>query len=264
MKIGLFGGDFQHAFSTTLWKKPSFFEWSKNNVEDITFFVDSQIKNGITVNCKRKFAWLVESKDIISDSVDYVKNNWKLVSENYEILFTHDKSIYELSDNFVYIPSHGYWIETPKIYNKTKLVSMISSNKKISNGHKNRLEWVNKLKSHCDLFGRGFNYMEKKEDGLRDYMFSVTIENDSYPTYWTEKILDCFCCGTIPIYYGSPDISDYFNPDGIIFLNDDFDITKLNENEYIKRKDAILDNYNRSLKFNVIEDIIYEKWIINH
>ena len=34
-------------------------------------------------------------------------------------------------------------------------------------------------------------------------MFSVCIENDVYDTYFTEKILDCFATGTIPIYKGT-------------------------------------------------------------
>ena len=92
-------------------------------------------------------------------------------------------------------------------------------------------------------------------------MFSVTIENDSYLTYWTEKILDCFVTGTVPVYYGSPDIFDFFNEDGIILLNDDFDVASLNEEEYYKRMGAIEDNFNRALKYDVIEDIIYEKWL---
>jgi hypothetical protein len=53
-KIGLIGGGFHHDYSTTLWKKPKYFEWSKNNIEDITFFIDNSIKDGMDVNCKKK------------------------------------------------------------------------------------------------------------------------------------------------------------------------------------------------------------------
>ena len=257
IKIGLIGGGFQHAFSSTLWKKPTNFVWSKNVIEDITFFVDESIQQGININCKRKFAWLLESRTISPNSVSYVKDNWKSISDNYEILFTHNKDVYDLADNFIYLPPHGYWIENPKIHQKSKLVSMVSSNK----NYKHRLEWVNRLRNHVDLYGNGFNSFEKKEDALNDYMFSVTIENDRYETYWSEKILDCFATGTVPIYYGSPDITDYFNGEGIIFLNDDFDIKTLTLEEYEKRMPAIIDNFNRCLYYNIIEDIIYEKWI---
>lgn len=257
IKIGLIGGGFQHAFSSTLWKKPTNFVWSKNVIEDITFFVDESIQQGININCKRKFAWLLESRTISPNSVSYVKDNWKSISDNYEILFTHNKDVYDLADNFIYLPPHGFWIESPKIYPKSKLVSMISSNK----NYKHRLEWVDKLRGVVDLYGRGFNTFNKKEDALNDYMFSVTIENDRYETYWSEKILDCFATGTVPIYYGSPDITDYFNGEGIIFLNDDFDIKTLTLEEYEKRMPAIIDNFNRCLYYDIIEDIIYEKWI---
>ena len=55
-------------------------------------------------------------------------------------------------------------------------------------------------------------------------MFSIAIENASYETYFTEKLLDCFATGTIPVYYGAPDIGDYFNKDGIIDLSEEFDV----------------------------------------
>jgi hypothetical protein len=133
----------------------------------------------------------------------------------------------------------------------------MSSNK----NYQHRLDWVNKLNGFVDLFGSGFNYVSKKETALCDYMFSITIENDIYETYWSEKILDCFATGTVPVYLGSPDIGNYFNMDGIILLTDDFDINSLTTEEYNKRIPAIQDNLNRVLKYDIIEDIIYEKWI---
>jgi hypothetical protein len=128
-------------------------------------------------------------------------------------------------------------------------------------GHNYRIDWVNKLHNKLDLYGRGFRTIDKKETALKDYMFSVTIENDEYKTYWSEKILDCFTCGTIPVYHGTHDIGEYFNMDGIILLTDDFDINSLTTEEYNKRIPAIQDNLNRVLKYDIIEDIIYEKWI---
>jgi hypothetical protein len=261
-KIGLVGGGFQHAFSSTLWKKPKHFVFAKNVCLPTTFFVDWGIMQNLgRHSCQNQIAWVLESRDVHPGLTEKIINNYKQISEEYEILFTHDKNVYDLADNFIYTPSHGYWAEEPEIYKKTKLVSMVSSNKRMTKGHIHRLEWVNKLKDKVDLYGRGFEEVEKKEEALKDYMFSVTIENDSYLTYWTEKILDCFVTGTVPVYYGSPDIFDFFNEDGIILLNEDFDVASLNEEEYYKRMDAIEDNFNRALKYDVIEDIIYEKWL---
>ena len=49
---------------------------------------------------------------------------------------------------------------------------------------------------------------------------------------------------------------------GIILLTDDFDISSLSPAEYYKRIDAIEDNFKRVSQYNVIEDIIYEKYLI--
>jgi len=261
-KIGLIGGDFQHAYSTTLWKHPTYFKWDKGNRNDITFYIDTMILHGCDdVISKRKFAWLVESRMIVPTAIDDIKNNWKKISESYEYLFTHYKEIYDLADNFIYLPPHGYWIKDPQIYSKTKLVSMMSSSKNMGAGHGYRLGWVNKLRDKLDLYGRGFRNIDNKEEAISDYMFSVTIENDSYETYWSEKILDCFACGTIPIYHGSPDLCDYFNMDGVIILTDDFDIKQLTPELYYSKMDAIKDNFNRTLKYNIIEDDIYKNYI---
>ena len=261
-KIGLIGGDFQHAHSTTLWKGPKYFEWDKGNKNDTTFYVDTMILPGCDdTTSKRKFAWLVESRMIVPTAIEDIKNNWRKISDSYEYLFTHQKEIYDLADNFIYLPPHGYWIEEPNIYPKTKLVSMMSSSKNMGAGHGYRLQWVDRLRSQLDLYGRGFNNISRKEEAIQDYMFSVTIENDSYPTYWSEKILDCFACGTIPIYHGSPDLGEHFNMDGVIVLTEDFDVSQLTPELYYNKMDAIKDNLERTLKYDVIEDIIYKNYM---
>jgi hypothetical protein len=139
------------------------------------------------------------------------------------------------------------------------MISLITSNKSFTSGHKTRLEYVDKIGSQVDLYGRGFNEIEYKEDGLCDYMFSVAIENDFYETFFTEKILDCFATGTIPVYLGAPDIGDYFNMDGIILLSDEFDVS---EEIYYNKMDAVIDNLERVKKFEVLEDFIWTTYDI--
>ena len=260
-RIGLISGYFQHAYSSTLWKKPTHFEWSKENIEDTTCFVDSGIVPNINTKCKRKFAWVVESSTIIPNVVNDIIQNYKAISDSYEFLISHDKRIYGLADNFYYLPPHGYWIEHPQIYPKTKLCSMISSAKQFCAGHRYRLDWAQKLYSSLDLFGRDIRTFDKKEDVLNDYYFSVTIENSAYKKYWSEKILDCFATGTIPIYHGDPDIGDNFNMDGVIILTDNFNVNQLSPELYYSKIDAIKDNFNRALQYNVIEDIIWDKFL---
>ena len=60
------------------------------------------------------------------------------------------------------------------------MISFIASNKNFTEGHKKRLEWVERIGDQVDLYGRGFNEIGTKEEGLCDYMFSVVVENGFY------------------------------------------------------------------------------------
>jgi hypothetical protein len=44
---------------------------------------------------------------------------------------------------------------------------------------------------------------------MSSYRFAICFENISYPGYVTEKIIDCFVAGVIPVYLGAPDIADF-------------------------------------------------------
>lgn len=60
------------------------------------------------------------------------------------------------------------------------------------------------------------------------YKFALCLENMSYPGYITEKIIDCFRAGVIPIYMGAPDISDFVPTDAFVDLRDFHDYSELN------------------------------------
>lgn len=140
---------------------------------------------------------------------------------------------------------------------------MIASNKGWLRGHQNRLRWVEKLKDKVDLFGTGRPFQLKdKEDGLRDYMFSVAIENDASDTYFTEKLTDCFVMGTVPVYYGSRKVVEkYFDPRGVIFLEDDPDLQTLSKEKYEELMPFIEKNFKSAQKLPIAEDYIYENYL---
>jgi alpha(1,3/1,4) fucosyltransferase len=48
-----------------------------------------------------------------------------------------------------------------------------------------------------------------KGETLGKYIFALCFDNQILKGWITEKIFDCFFCGTIPIYWGAPDIADY-------------------------------------------------------
>ena len=49
-------------------------------------------------------------------------------------------------------------------------------------------------------------------------MFHVALENVRQCNYFTEKLLDCFLTRTVPIYWGCPNIADYFDTDGMLII----------------------------------------------
>jgi small GTP-binding protein len=146
--------------------------------------------------------------------------------------------------------------QEPKIYEKSKLVSMITSNKSFTPQQKERVIFAENNKNNIDVYGRGFNDIEKKEYGLKDYMFSVCIENSTYDTYFTEKILDCFATGTIPVYKGTKNITNYFDVEGILFF-DDVIIKDLTPELYYSKIEFVKNNFEIVKNFLIPEDIIY-------
>lgn len=51
-----------------------------------------------------------------------------------------------------------------------------------------------------------------KMNFIRKYRFVIAFENESYPGYLTEKIVESILANAIPLYWGDPDIEDHFNP----------------------------------------------------
>ena len=106
---------------------------------------------------------------------------------------------------------------------KTKLVSVVASNRTDFPGHRARLDFVARLKDalgdQVDVFGRGINGFVDKRDVLDDYRYHIAIENSVAEHYWTEKLADPYLTLTFPIYHGCPNIADYFHHDAIRTIN---------------------------------------------
>lgn len=102
-------------------------------------------------------------------------------------------------------------------------VCFITSNKKFTRGHRDRVNFANKiLKNHIDLidiYGNGYNPIDDKLEVLSKYKYVLAIENGLCMDYWTEKLADSYLAGCHPIYYGCPNISDYFEQDSMTKVN---------------------------------------------
>lgn len=153
-----------------------------------------------------------------------------------------------------------------KIYDKLKDISIITSNKSMTDMHIFRTNCVKFLitnKLPVDVFGVGYNEILGKIDGLKDYKYSIAIENGTMDNYFTEKILDVFLTGTIPIYKGCPNIENFFNPKGIIVFDTLEELQAIinNIDSYDIDASIIEENYNKALTFCYNNDRLFDKYI---
>jgi hypothetical protein len=88
----------------------------------------------------------------------------------------------------------------------------------------------------------------------------VVIENSIESDYFTEKLLDCFLTGTIPIYWGTKNIENYFDTNGIIFINDENELSTiidtLDVELYNSKINSIQSNFESAKKYIHPEKII--------
>ena len=260
-KINLFCGDNLEPSSSAL-NATKHVQWVYDGSGEVNIYVSQRALDALNdTSGKPTYIWLLESKQIIPQYYQWIIDNYEFVTSRVDGIFSCDKELCAKYPKILYSVINAVpWVQDRKVHEKTKLVSMIASNKRMCEGHARRLQFVDKFRDKLDFYGRGFNEISCKEDGLRDYMFSVGIENAVYDTYFTEKLTDCFACGTIPIFYGCKGVTEYFNENGIIFLDDNFDLSTLTDDLYYSKMDAIKDNFERSINFPVAEDYLYQTY----
>jgi hypothetical protein len=96
-------------------------------------------------------------------------------------------------------------------------------------------------------------------------MYSVAIENSQLLGHITEKFTDCILSGTVPIYFGAPDIGDFYPKDSYIWLPIDSIekslsiIENLSKDDYLKRIPALLEAQRRYIEFYSLSAFIYSE-----
>lgn len=246
--------------SFTCGRKPEFIEWSENEGE-LDCYVDSLV---YTVGVpKKSIALLIEPRSIQPEVYDYIENSYM----KFKYVFTHDSKLLEKLDNAKRILFGGVYA----IYNKPKTgnISICSSNKEMCKLHIVRTDLCHKLKNNpkVDCFG---TYDEGKwattEQIYAPYKYNIVIENYQDDYWFTEKLCNCFANRVVPIYYGARKISEFFNPLGIIQIDNPYDaievIDKLDCNkDYLKRLPGIIANYELVKRFYCFEDWFHNEYM---
>lgn len=224
----------------------------------------------------------------------YNVTNYLIENHNkYNTIFTFDDDILQKCPNAKKYIYGTTWIEQEyynniDILKKQYKISNLAGTKLINNSPGHQLRQVihhnqNKFKNFPITFFRSFNQIphitdygnnpflginnsstapNNKVELFEEFQFSIVIENSQQKNYFTEKIVDCLITQTIPIYWGCPNINEFFDTSGWIILettNIDELLTKLellNETYYNKYYNTIEKNYNTAKKYvDIYENI---------
>tara|TARA_R110000824_G_scaffold388936_1_gene584717 strand:- start:437 stop:1201 length:765 start_codon:yes stop_codon:yes gene_type:complete len=153
------------------------------------------------------------------------------------------------------------WIDLEKyVSSKNNEICFFTSDKNYTAGHHLRHQVFNYLSSRPTINGFSIkNIMtppriENKNDIYSNSKFSIVIENESIPNWITEKLIDSLATRTVPLYWGSPNVGDYFDCKGIIQVTSFPDlIEKLNTvspDFYESSTKSIEYNYEECLKYD--------------
>jgi hypothetical protein len=207
---------------------------------------------------------------------DYLISNWR----NFKYIITFNQEVLDRCPNAKEYIYGTMWITYPEystinINSKQFRISTIVGNKVLTEGHRLRQGLLTNEKSFpsIEFFVSNNNltvknlFRKKKQlvgpskfKTFQYFQFQVVIENSRQTNYFTEKLMDCLITKTIPIYWGCPNISKFFDTTGwIIFdnLSDlKFKLGLLNPTYYSSYESVINSNFQRCFEYSKIDENI--------
>ena len=180
---------------------------------------------------------------------------------DFDLVLAWDEAFLKLP-NAELFPFGQCWIDWETfVPDKGDMVSFLTSDKTLTAGHALRQCIWEDMKPWETLYGaddypfdlmahRSPPWAPSKNPFYESAKFSIVVENVRQKNWFTEKIIDCFATQTVPIYWGCPNIGEFFNERGILTFDSEdglLDVLgKLSPEDYDERFDVMQDNYNRS------------------
>lgn len=186
---------------------------------------------------------------------------------DYDLILTWNQDILSACENAVLLTeSPCSWLPRAKensVYTpcdptkKIFAVSFLTSNKGFCPGHALRLDIYRRLPA---VVGQLVVHkhmspprIPDKRAMLEPFQFSIAPENANHNNWFADKIVDCFIAKTIPLYWGCPNLDQYFNMDGVIRFGSYEELASalqsLTPDYYAKHLDAVEFNYERALQY---------------
>ena len=143
--------------------------------------------------------------------------DWPITERNYRLPYYRLNEYYEeIKKDRIVPPDYeerefcSFLVSNPRAKERIRMLDQLSTYKKVDSGGKVR----NNIGRHIG------NALEDKLDWMKEYKFALVFENSSFPGYTTEKLIEALLCGTIPIYWGNPLVSEDFNTEAFINVHD--------------------------------------------
>lgn len=260
-----------------------FSDWLKLDIDKIKYISNKNI-NIVVDDCDEIYNLnniddiniliVAEPRAINNHKYDFITKNINY----YNIILTYDNDLLKFKNCHKLLFGTS-WVNSNDRYNeKENKISFLIGGKTTTIGHIIR----NNIYLNSNLIKNNFHvYVSNhfppsvilentkiltndKNDLFEKYKYHLCIENSKQINYFTEKIIDCFNSMTVPIYWGCPNIEEYFEINGIIILksnNVQDIINEINaidiENFYEKNILHIKKNYEICKKYiNYSENII--------
>lgn len=240
--------------------------------KQIELYVDKIPHNPIPEETIR-FVFLLEPPEI-QDLTQHAKLG--MDNNTYNFLFTHNQELLDYTNKSTVFPLASTWIKDYKFPEKEFSVSCLVGGKLLAPGHHLRQKiWFkeNKITAPRRFFLSGNyggieNYNNNPVLGadkapLFNSQFHICIENANRMNWFTEKLIDCMVTKTVPIYWGCPNIGDWFDIRGFIIANDFNEIinacNSLDKDTYEKMLPYIDYNFEKSKEYVNIGDRLKNK-----
>ena len=194
----------------------------------VDYPIDIYVDNMKFVNNGNYKVYIVtEPRAIFPGHYVWIMNNWQLFNK----IITYDEDILKLPNAIKCLYGTSWVKPCSTLKTDNDRISFIIGNKNFAPGHSLRHSiYKHSIGQNLDvyistrgpidnLYNNPFLKDNDKNNLFYEYAFHLCIENSRQTNYFTEKIMDCFQTMTVPIYWGAPNIHEFFDINGIIVLD---------------------------------------------
>ena len=147
----------------------------------------------------------------IFNVVDLPVSVMYILGNNLYNILNHRRNITKIPEKFC-----CFIVSNPKCLTRNKMFELLNNYKKVDS---------------CGRFANNYNdsiinlnwWSKEYIEFISQYKFMICFENTKMLNYSTEKIVNAYLANIIPIYWSSNSISNLFNMDSLLFLENEQD-----------------------------------------